>query len=278
MTARRKLNLAQSGLLAARSIVRRAAGRMNANVDYDLHLYDAIHDLRAWSPGDVVFDVGANDGRTVFRLMRHLPSPRIVAFEPVESTYRTLCEQTAGLEGVEAHRLALGSAAGRRTIHLNGRAVLASFEAGWGEAHGQPAAAGPETEEVEVATVDGFAAVRGFEHIHLLKVDTEGHDLEVLKGAAGRLRAGGIDLVQVEAGFPVPGRRQPLLTEIQSYLEAFGYYLHGVFNQCRAAWPQAGEGRVQPASVLLFCDALFVRAGQPVPEAVAHGAEAGGAP
>jgi len=71
-----QLRFSQTALMATRNAAKVIARKLGANVNYDLHLYEAIKGLRRWSPQDVVFDVGANDGRTIFRLMRHLPAPR----------------------------------------------------------------------------------------------------------------------------------------------------------------------------------------------------------
>jgi len=55
-----------------------------------------------------------------------------------------------------------------------------------------------ETVEVEVTTIDVYMAAQKISHVHLLKVDAEGHELAVLRGAAGAIASGGIDVVQFE--------------------------------------------------------------------------------
>ena len=47
-------------------------------------------------------------------------------------------------------------------------------------------------------TVDRFSADHGLVAITLLKVDTEGHDLSVLRGASSMLNQGVIGIVQFE--------------------------------------------------------------------------------
>jgi FkbM family methyltransferase len=51
---------------------------------------------------------------------------------------------------------------------------------------------------VNVTTLDQFAAHHGVDLIHLLKIDTEGHELEVLKGASNLLRERRIRAIQFE--------------------------------------------------------------------------------
>jgi len=268
-----RMRISQQALLAARKVAKSLARTLNADVDYDLRMYEAIRDIRRWSPGDVIFDVGANDGRTVFRLMRHLPAPRIFAFEPASDTFRTMADRTAGFGTVEPLQLALGSRTGRETMYLDRQSVLNSFYADWASTHGRDRNVDPRTETVETTTLDRFAAQRDVDRIHLLKIDTEGHDLEVLKGAAQMLDDARVDVIQVEAGFDVPGRQQPSLEEMQAYLGQHGYYLYGIYNQCRGPVPKSAGPEYaaeEPPTVLVFCDALFVR-GRPAVAAVRNG-------
>jgi FkbM family methyltransferase len=53
-------------------------------------------------------------------------------------------------------------------------------------------------EQVQVTTVDDFVAANALPHIHLLKVDAEGFDLNVLRGADSTLSEGRISLVLTE--------------------------------------------------------------------------------
>jgi FkbM family methyltransferase len=221
---------------------------------YDRRLYQALHDLRAWAPGDVVFDVGANDGRTVQRLQAHLPEPAIFAFEPVSSTFQLLTERTADQANVRCLRLALGSEAGQRQMFLNETAAVHSLDPGWGASTG--------TETIEMTTVDLVVAQEGIPRIDLLKIDAEGHDLEVLKGARDTLGNGKIGIVMIEVGFAAPGKRQPTLEEVQAFLSPLGHHLYGIYNQSRARLSRridAPPGDADP-EILVYADALFVAA------------------
>lgn len=256
--------LSQRAMLRARKVAKAITKRMNADVDYDLRMYEAIAGLRQWNPDDVVLDVGANDGRTIFRIQWHLPSPRIHAFEPVSATFDTLSERTGEFANVTCHRLGMGAEPGEATIYLTERSVLNSLYPQWGALHGYHDGGSPQTEQVSIETLDRFVDANGIDRVQFLKVDAEGHDLEVLKGADECLRDGRIDIIQVEAGFGVPGRQQPTLTQFQEYLTGFGYYLHGIYNQCCSTLAQlTGNDGSSTADgsppLLIFCDALFVR-------------------
>ncbi|MBK6830417.1 MAG: FkbM family methyltransferase [Flavobacteriales bacterium] len=55
-------------------------------------------------------------------------------------------------------------------------------------------------DRIELRTVDGFCQEQGIERIHYLKVDTEGHELSVLKGAHEMIEQGKVDFIQFEFG------------------------------------------------------------------------------
>lgn len=221
------------------------------------HSDRALRRLRPWSSQDVVFDVGANDGRTILRIQDQLSSPRIFAFEPVSATHRKLVERTSHLENVQCFQLALGERPGRQAIHLNEIDAMSSFSPKWGNSAG--------TEMVEITTIDRFMAEHEVDFIHYLKIDTEGYELEVLKGAQEALAASRIAILQVEVGFDQTEHDFVSLEQARRHLAPLGYLLYGIFNQCsrKARIPEfwtAGQLARDAAEALVYCDALFIRA------------------
>jgi FkbM family methyltransferase len=73
----------------------------------------------------------------------------------------------------------MGHEAGELLIHVGSDSKLSSIKL---------TRPGDHEETVAVETIAGFAAKWGLERIDFLKVDTEGFDLEVLKGAGPVLR------------------------------------------------------------------------------------------
>lgn len=239
---------ARTGLKSAA----RQIGLLDAPPNYDVHLYETIRRLHDWKPTDVVLDVGANDGRTILRLERHLPAPRIYAFEPVASTLAILKERTSHLPNVRHFPLALGAEPGKQTMYINESAAVNSLHPDWGSCSG--------TETIEMTTLDLFVGEQNLDRIALLKIDAEGHDLEVLKGGTETLRRQKVDLIEVEAGFSAPGRQQPSLEEFRAFLAPYGYYLYGIYNQCRGRRTgDTGPGGKPVQEILVYCDALFIR-------------------
>lgn len=128
------------------------------------------------SDGDVVIDAGAFIG-THARAFSSLVTERgkVHAFEPNHESYLRLTENAAlaGNDNIETHQCGLGSAE-----EFRGSAVTAIDEnRGAFSLDGCDVIEGQEG--LAVKPLDNFA----FERVDLLKVDVEGMELEVLKGA-----------------------------------------------------------------------------------------------
>lgn len=256
---------AMSVMPRVEAVLRKAAGVVDGrqrssalgNLHYDTATFETLRTIRDWKPDDVIMDVGANDGRTILRWRHHLPPTRVYGFEPVAETFSKLRERTAHLPDVHLFQCALGAEQQRRDIYVDSSPALASFAAGRTD--------GLRAETVEIDTVDAVLQRHGHERVHLLKIDTEGFDLEVLKGARSALDRAAIELIQVEAGFGVPGTEMPGLGDFQTFLAPHGYYLHSISNQCRARlgrYNRTGRGGATTGpDVLVYCDALFVSSG-----------------
>jgi FkbM family methyltransferase len=144
-----------------------------------------------------VFDIGANVGRYADRVKALYPRARVYAFEPNPACFRRLQER-ARAGGYLAFNQGMGDVAGRMTLYdqcADGGSEHASlYQEVIESLHGSAAAA----IEVEVSTVDRFVGEHGIDRIDLLKTDTEGHDLQVLRGALETIRAERVGLIQFE--------------------------------------------------------------------------------
>lgn len=57
-----------------------------------------------------------------------------------------------------------------------------------------------KSEEVEVLPLDEYCTLNHISHIHLLKIDVEGHELDVLNGGLDMLKSKAIDMITFEFG------------------------------------------------------------------------------
>jgi FkbM family methyltransferase len=190
---------------------------------FDPCVTEALH--RLIDPGDVVVDVGANVGyMTSLATVRAGPQGKVLAFEPHPRVYELLERNAArwrtasGLDNVQLRRLALSDREGEGTLVAG-----PSFEANMGLAAlgtDGPATAGSDSIPVQLARLDQIA---GGGQLGLLKVDVEGHEADVLRGANGLLSGGAVRDIVFEDHDPYP-------SEATAIVEEAGYRLISLDN------------------------------------------------
>ena len=135
--------------------------------------------------GDVCYDIGGYRGY-MSGVMALAGAAKVLVFEPLVANQRALrkfCELNPGLP-LEVLPLAVGDADGTARFklmpdHSMGKLSTSSFQ--WG-------AAALEEQEVEVRRLDSLVAGGRIPPPNLLKIDVEGAEYQVLKGAAELLR------------------------------------------------------------------------------------------
>jgi FkbM family methyltransferase len=144
-----------------------------------------------------IFDVGANVGG--WTAMALAAAPRLeglVAYEPTRAGAAELRKRFSARAEVEVVEAAVSDAPGEMTFYE---------EPGVGEgsslvaAHSRPDAT---QHRVQVVTVDAELERLGRDAIDFLKVDAEGFDLHVLRGANGALAAHAVGVIQFEYNEP----------------------------------------------------------------------------
>lgn len=145
------------------------------------------------SPGaKVLLDVGANSGDWTARALGSRRAPHDVhvhAFEPSQATRSKLSSRFMEDGRVTVHPYALSEAEGDANFYSNA--------AGSGTNSLSPTSGALEA-VVSVSTIDRFLARTRIDAVSMVKIDTEGFDFLVLKGAEQSLRRGAIDIVQFE--------------------------------------------------------------------------------
>jgi FkbM family methyltransferase len=171
-----------------------------------------------------IIDVGANVGRwsaamlAAARQARRSDDLYLHAFEPSAYTFERLALALHG-KGASLHRMALGDQSGSSLLH-----VIAPG-AGTNSLHEPPGAlAGGPTEEVATSTLDSYVGRAGPDHVTLVKIDTEGHDLAVMRGAQTLFTEQRISIVQFEYNHRWIYARC-YLRDVFDLLEPLGYRL-----------------------------------------------------
>lgn len=153
-----------------------------------------------------VIDVGVADGTP--DLYKRFPNAFLDLFEPHPQYQEHLAATIMKTRDGRLHRMALGSSEGTAKLHLKGR-TGSTFAGDRGEG----------AIEVPVRRLDTVIEPGSIRRPCLLKIDTEGFELEVLRGAAGLLAY--IDCVVSELHFGLPHMYRP--RDLTGHLEAQGF-------------------------------------------------------
>jgi len=170
----------------------------------------------------VIFDVGANVGEwtgSLLEISRVLQIPvRVHAFEPCRDTFALLSKRAIHWPEVTLNNEACSRRAGTATMHV------------YGSGFGTNSLAEPTddqkwlSEEVRLTTIDLYCAANGITNVDLLKVDAEGHDLDVITGASEMFARQAIRILQFEYNQRWIGCRN-YLRDVFALLNPRGYVI-----------------------------------------------------
>lgn len=175
-------------------------------------------------PVRTVFDVGANVGQSAADFALHWPDAEIHSFEPATDLFEALVKNVGKIPTITPHQIAF-DAKPREDLAFVVDGVLSHLQRP-GEELG-----GKSVERIAVQSLDQFCSVQNIDSIDFLKIDTEGKDLDVLKGARTLLEDQKIGVVQVEAGLNPTNTTHVPFEKIKAFMEAQGYYLFGIYDQ-----------------------------------------------
>ncbi len=193
-----------------------------------------------------LLDVGANTGQSALQMRRHFPRAEIHSLEPIAATFAELQRNTRAL-GIRVHHLALGAANGEIEVRLPADGKHSDLNT---LVVGKPETGGVKykSEVVGVRTLASFCLEAGISRIDFLKIDTEGFDLEVLKGAGSWLGEQRIPLVLVEVSMNPTNTFHAAFDEVKRFMEERSYYLFGLYEQTHE-W-KANKPLLRRANVL----------------------------
>lgn len=194
---------------------------------------------RGFSPKAAI-DVGAYSGEWTIAFRQLYPQTRVLMVEPQPARKERLQALTHVHNGVEFAPVLLGPAAAAGVTFYQaetGSSVLRDP----GNNAAQPAA-------MEMTTLDAVTRGTPFERADFLKLDVQGYELEVLKGAEEILKS--VEAVMMEVNLIGVYEGAPLVHEAVAYMAAHGFRVYDVCTFFRRPYDNA----------LWQLDMIFVRA------------------
>ena len=166
-----------------------------------------------------IFDVGANRGEYTSAILELYPRSRVFAFEPSHQTFRLLEEEFASIDQVVKLNYGLGRKTQSQLLYKESKyARIASLTPLDVVDHDY-------TEKVAIRTLDEVVNEHAISEIDLLKIDVEGHELDVITGAQNTLALRKIKCLQFELGGSSIDTNTTL-KDIYDVLSKFDYRLY----------------------------------------------------
>jgi FkbM family methyltransferase len=213
---------------------------------YEMEFFDKPW-FTAFGLGTVI-DIGANTGQFATLVSNLLPDARLFSFEPIPECHRELVATMRGHSKFKSFNVGLGELDGRLRFEKNEFTPSSSFLAlAKDHRHAFPFASKTQSIEVQVRRLDSFQNELTIDGKLLVKIDTQGYELPVIKGGTSILLKA--HMVIVEISFDIMYERQALFDEIYKSLRDLGLRLSGISGVTHD--PISGK--------CLQCDGIFLR-------------------
>jgi FkbM family methyltransferase len=174
-----------------------------------------------------VFDAGANRGQTTAKYLNLFPKAKIFAFEPFPPVFESFKDYFVNYSRVSPEPFALSDTDGEENFFTNENhytnSLLNAKEGNHIKNIGQI--------KVRTKRLDTYCEEQNRKHIDVLKMDVQGGEMKLLKGAERMLRDKSIDIIYTEVWFKPDYTGQPLFKDIKSYLNESGYTVYSLYNK-----------------------------------------------
>jgi FkbM family methyltransferase len=169
-----------------------------------------------------IFDVGAHIGMTALEYCDAFPHASVYAFEPSAVNFERMKSNLIGRPDVKMLRIGMGSEKSTAILYLDpNHPSMARLSA---HSTGKP-------ESVVIDTIDSFCQGQRISNIDILKIDTEGHELQVLAGAQKMLSTAKISIIKAEVAVDPDSLYHTPFFAFADALHLQGYRLFGFYDQ-----------------------------------------------
>lgn len=211
-----------------------------------------------------VIDVGAHQGESLEHFSDLIPGKfDYYGFEPNPESFTELegfvSLQKDDRQSVNLFPAAVGAAAGSVLFRIAKASEVSGVLVPESELLIRVASGDHEIKEaidVRQICLDDFLAEQKIARVDILKIDTEGYDLEVVRGAQASLRRGIVEVVLCEVFFVRYRENQAYFWEIATVLAELGYSFVNVFDT-----RNTGQGRLYTANAIWVSPRLSVELG-----------------
>jgi FkbM family methyltransferase len=185
-----------------------------------------FHGLLDFYAIKTVIDVGANTGQTVEEVMSYSQAIKMHSFEPIQSVFNQLVQNTTKYSNVACYQRGLGQRSESVVINVNEASQSSSIlELGDTHKRNFDFAVKTHPETIQIITLDSFFAKNTFDGAVLLKIDVQGFEKSVLLGAQEALKR--VDVIFIESTFQELYKEQILFGDLFNMLNQSGFNFVG---------------------------------------------------
>lgn len=175
----------------------------------------------------IIVEAGAYNGRDTLKMMQQWPEATIHAFEPLLEIYQRLVATTQNYKNIQTYPFALSEKNGQSLFFVSehpdrkGMASQAGSLYKPKERLERSPLIFPRTDLVTTITLDTWAQENNINHIDLLWLDTQGHELAILRAAPNMLNH--ISVILAEVSFIESYEGMPLYEEVVLWMKDHGF-------------------------------------------------------
>jgi len=146
----------------------------------------------------IIIDVGANEGQSIRRFNLIFNNSTIHSFEPIKNCFNQMVKDYPYKEFIK-NNYALSDKNTEKNFFINKHSYTSSFSKinkKYDQLHNKDKT--KDNLKVKTMTLDTYINLNRIKKIDILKIDTQGHELHVLKGAKNVLKKSIISFIEVE--------------------------------------------------------------------------------
>ena len=193
----------------------------------------------------IIYDIGAHIGTWSLLAKAFIPDSIIHAFEPIESHITEFQNRISDIKDINLHQVALGNQTGNISINITNRSDASSLLEAAELVDEQYGVKKDREQMIKIFTLDDYIITQKIPLPDFIKLDVQGYELEVLKGAQQCINHA--KWILCEVSFYPYYQNQPLFYDIFEHLKNYSYNIYAFGSE------------TPTGSILTQIDVLFKR-------------------
>lgn len=192
------------------------------------------HDLKCDFPAwqfKTIFDVGAHEGESISDYRATYRNSNIYAFEPTVESFQRTKKAFKNDKKVFLFNFALGAESATGILIPGKQSSMNRVEAETNKNRETKISNGYQHQTIEIRKLDDIVTELGLNTIDILKIDTEGFEIDVLKGGSNTLSASIPCFVHIEAGMYAANSHHCSFESITEELRRYDYQIYAIYDQ-----------------------------------------------